>query len=52
VSAFFLSFRSVFFVEFSTKWELAMKNERDTYITNQTWELTELPADKEALHNK
>lgn len=36
----------------STKWESAMKDEMDSLITNQTWELTELPAGKKALHNK
>jgi hypothetical protein len=39
-------------VENSTKWELAMKDEMDSLMTNQTWELTELPAGKKALHNK
>jgi hypothetical protein len=38
--------------ENSTKWELAMKDEMDSLMTNQTWELTELPAGKKALHNK
>jgi hypothetical protein len=39
-------------VENSTKWELAMKDEIDSLMTNQTWELTELPVGKKALHNK
>jgi hypothetical protein len=39
-------------VEDSIKWELAMKDEMDSLLTNQTWELTELPAGKKALHNK
>jgi len=39
-------------VENLTKWELAMKDEMDSLMTNQTWELTELPTGKKALHNK
>jgi hypothetical protein len=39
-------------VENSTKWELAMKDEIDSLMTNQTWELIELPVGKKALHNK
>jgi hypothetical protein len=39
-------------VENLTKWELAMKDEMDSLMTNQTWELTELPISKKALHNK
>jgi hypothetical protein len=39
-------------VEDSIKWELAMKDDMDSLLTNQTWELTELPAGKKALHNK
>lgn len=38
--------------ENSSKWELAMKDEMDSLMTNQTWELTELPAGKKALHKK
>ena len=38
--------------ENSNKWELAMKNEMDSLLGNQTWELTELPIGKKALHNK
>jgi hypothetical protein len=38
-------------VENLTKWELAMKDEMDSLMTNQTWELTKLPAGKKALHN-
>ena len=29
-----------------------MKDERDSLLRNQTWELTELPVGKKALHNK
>nr|CAN81228.1 hypothetical protein VITISV_038889 [Vitis vinifera] len=36
----------------SSKWELAMKDEMDSLLGNQTWELTELPVGKKALHNK
>ncbi|WVY93468.1 hypothetical protein V8G54_032556 [Vigna mungo] len=34
------------------KWELAMKDEIKSLISNQTWELVELPMGKKALHNK
>lgn len=34
------------------KWELAMKDEMKSLISNQTWELAELPTGKKALHNK
>ena len=36
----------------SSKWELAMKDEMDSLLENQTWELTELRVGKKALHNK
>ena len=38
--------------ENSSKWKLAMKDEMDSLLGNQTWELTELPIGKKALHNK
>lgn len=38
--------------ENSSKWELVMKDEIDSLLGNQTWELTELPVGKKALHNK
>ena len=38
--------------ENSSKWELAMKDKMDSLLGNQTWELTELPVGKKALHNK
>ncbi|RVW88928.1 Retrovirus-related Pol polyprotein from transposon TNT 1-94 [Vitis vinifera] len=38
--------------ENSSKWELVMKDEMDSLLGNQTWELTELPVRKKALHNK
>ena len=38
--------------ENSSKWELAMKDEMDSLLGNQTWELTELPVGKKVLHNK
>ena len=38
--------------ENSSKWELARKDEMDSLLGNQTWELTELPVGKKALHNK
>ena len=36
----------------SSKWDLAMKDEMDSLLGNQTWELTELPEGKKVLHNK
>ena len=36
----------------SSKWELAIKDEMDSLLGNQTWELTELPVGKKVLHNK
>ena len=39
-------------VDDSVKWESAMKDEMDSLMSNQTWELAELPPGKKALHNK
>ena len=39
-------------VEDASKWELAMKDEMKSLISNNTWELNELPVRKKALHNK
>jgi len=36
----------------ASKWELAMKDEMKSLISNQTWELTKLPIGKKTLHNK
>lgn len=36
----------------ASKWELAMKDEMKSLISNQTWKLDELPMGKKALHNK
>ena len=38
--------------ENSNNWELAMKDEMDSLLGNQTWELTELLVGKKTLHNK
>lgn len=38
--------------EESVKWELAMKDEMESLLSNQTWQLAELPKGKKALHNK
>lgn len=38
--------------ENSSKWELAIKDEIDSLLGNQTWELTEYPEGKNVLHNK
>ena len=34
------------------KWELSMKDEMKSLISNQTWELAKLPIRKKALHKK
>jgi hypothetical protein len=39
-------------VEDSSKWELPMKDEMESLISNKTWELAKLPMGKKALHNK
>ena len=39
-------------IEDSIKWELVMKDEMNSLMTSQTWELTVLPQKKKALHNK
>ncbi|KAE8664189.1 Detected protein of unknown function [Hibiscus syriacus] len=39
-------------VEDSVKWESSMKDEMDSLMSNQTWELGELPPGKKTLHNK
>ena len=38
--------------EDASKWELAMKEEMKSLISNQTWELAKLHVGKKALHNK
>ena len=38
--------------ENSSKWKLTMKDEMDSLLGNQIWELTELLVGKKALHNK
>ena len=38
--------------ENSSKWELTMKDEMNSLLGNQTWELTELLVGKKTLHNK
>ena len=35
-----------------SKWELAIKDEMDSLLGNQTWELTKMPERKKVLHNK
>ncbi|KAE8664067.1 hypothetical protein F3Y22_tig00112857pilonHSYRG00227 [Hibiscus syriacus] len=39
-------------VDDSVKWESSMKDEMDSLMSNQTWELAELSPGKKALHNK
>lgn len=46
------SYDEVMHVKESIKWELAMKDEMDSLMSNQTWLLVELPKDKKASHNK
>ena len=38
--------------ENSSKWELSMKDKMDSLLSNQAWDLTELPKGKKVLHNK
>jgi len=38
--------------EYASKWELAMKEEMKSLVSNQTWELAKLPEGKKALQNK
>ena len=39
-------------VETRKKWELAMKEEMDSLMHNQTWDLVRLPTGKTTLQNK
>ena len=39
-------------VDESIKWELVMKDEMDSLVSNQTWQLARLPKRKKALQNK
>ena len=39
-------------VDESIKWELVMKDEMDSLMSNQIWQLVELPKEKKAFHNK
>ena len=39
-------------VKTKKKWELAMKEEMDSLIHNQTWDLVRFPAGKTTLPNK
>ena len=39
-------------VETKNKWELAMDDEMEFLMKNQTWDLVKLPENKKALHNK
>jgi len=39
-------------VEDKVKWELAMDDEMESLMKNQTWNLVELPESKQILHNK
>ena len=35
-----------------SKWELVIKDEMDSLLSNQTWDLAKLPTGKKVLHNK
>jgi hypothetical protein len=39
-------------VDIKKKWEQGMKEEMDSLVNNQTWDLVQLPAGKRALQNK
>ena len=39
-------------VDTKQKWEQGMKEEMDSLVKNQTWDLVKLPAEKRALQNK
>ena len=39
-------------VDSKKKWEQGMKEEMDSLVNNQTWDLVQLPAGKRALQNK
>jgi hypothetical protein len=39
-------------VDTKRKWEQGMKEEMDSLVNNQTWELVQFPAGKRALQNK
>jgi hypothetical protein len=39
-------------VDTKKKWEQGMKEEMDSLVNNQTWDLVQLPAGKRKLHNK
>jgi len=39
-------------VETSKKWKLAMKEEMDSLVHNQNWDLVRLPTSKTSLQNK
>jgi hypothetical protein len=39
-------------VDTKNKWEQGMKEEMESLVNNQTWDLVQLPAGKIALQNK
>ena len=39
-------------VDTKNKWEKGMKEEMDSMVNNQTWDLFQLPAEKRTLQNK
>ena len=46
------SYEEALQAEAKDKWELAMDDEMESLMKNQTWELVELPEDKKAIYNK
>lgn len=45
-------YEEVMQVDESVEWDLAIKDEIDSLLSNETWQLTELPKSKKALNNK
>jgi hypothetical protein len=43
------SYEEVMQVDTKNKWEKGMKEEMDSFVNNQTWDLVQLPAIKGAL---
>jgi hypothetical protein len=46
------SYEEAMQVNTKRKWEQGMKEEMDSLVNNETWDLVQLPAGKRALQNK
>jgi hypothetical protein len=46
------SYEEAMQVDTKNKWEKGMKEEMDSLVNNQTWDLVQVPAGKRALQNK